>query len=428
MAPRIFYVGTEKEVLHHARPLENDFKIELIEPEKVSAVATSKDLALFFSEHFRRFRSAITELKDKGCRTLYAIDGIIEWRNSFENRETEPACPWTMRPVLSNKVAAIGRSQARMLNFWGNRGKVELIGLPRLDALLSNDPTEKILKTPGSEDAVRERSPRILVMTAKWPAFTDQQQTYLEASLNCLKEWFGQHPEVDVVWRLTQDLDQKLGLENSMESCDQKELVDLLAECDALITTPSTAMLEGMLLQKPTAILEFNDCPQFNSVAWQIRSAEQCDSVIKQLLEPSPFKMAQQDFALHDTLECATAASPRLRRLIETMLESPADEASGEMVPIENDERYSHLGSDFLYNGYHLAETNDVDVLKAQLAFMEREYQILSARNELIEREFERAKSTIHNVFNNPVVFPFIKAGELAGKLFTKPAATSSNE
>ena len=62
--------------------------------------------------------------------------------------------------------------------------------------------------------------------------------------------------------------------------------------------------------------------------------------------------------------------------------------------------------------------------LKAQLAFMEREYAILQARNELIEREFEKAKSTIDHVFNNPVVSPFIKAGEFAGKLFSKQQAT----
>lgn len=425
MPARIFYVGTGDEVEHHARPLLDHFPVEMVPADRVAEVATAADLAIFFSEHFRRFRSAVMQLREKHCRTLYAIDGILEWRNAFENREDEPACPWTMRPVLCDKVAVIGRSQARILDFWGNQNKVELVGLPRLDDLAGQYQESKPDAT-ATPQADTPRRPRLLVMTAKWPAFTDSQQANLERSLGSLQAWGERHPEVELVWRLTRDLDRKLGVENSLEACGQGDLVRQLQHCDALITTPSTAMLEGMLLHKPTAILEFNDCPQFNSVAWQIRHPDQLDSMIAELLAPSPFKLAQQEYALHDTLECQTPARPRLIRLIEMMLEYAAGSAPANLVPIESSPRRSPLGSDFLYHQYRLAETDDTVALKSQLAFMEREYALLQARNELVEQAFEEAKSTIDNVFNNPVVSPFIKAGELAGRLFSKPSPSGS--
>lgn len=425
MAARVFYVGTNEEVLHHAQPLTTQFDVHPIEPDKVSVVAGKDDLAIFFSEHFERFRTAITELKAKGCRTLYAIDGILEWRNSFENRNSEPACPWTMRPVLCDKVAAIGRSQARLLDFWGNKNKVELVGLPRLDSLLS--PSTGRAKTTGNsgEASTTHTRPRIMVMTAKWPSFTDEQQAKLEESLLCLKQWFATQSQIDVIWRVTRGLDKKLSLVNSFETADQQELVDQLKSCDALITTPSTAMLEGMLLNKPTAVLEFNNCPQVNSVAWQIRHSSQVDDVVAELLNPSPFKLAQQDFALHDTLECESPSLPRLTSLVEQMLHFPAGQAPSNLVPLECSDRTSDLGSEFLFNGHRLTESNDELEIKSQLAFMQREVERLRARNELIEKEFEKAKSTIDHVFNNPVVFPFIKAGELAGRIFSRQPTQS---
>ncbi|MEC9093812.1 MAG: hypothetical protein VX438_13965, partial [Planctomycetota bacterium] len=69
MAPKIFYVGSEQEVAQHAQPLINDFDVEVIEADAVVAAATCDDLAIFFSEHFERFRTAIYQLKEKRCRT-----------------------------------------------------------------------------------------------------------------------------------------------------------------------------------------------------------------------------------------------------------------------------------------------------------------------------------------------------------------------
>src|SRR5690606_39203009 len=92
------------------------------------------DLAIFFSEHFDRFRTLCKKLKQQNIATIYAVDGILEWRNAWENRPEEIACPWTMRPCLADVVATIGWRQQSVLEAWGNRNCVP-IGMPRLDEL-----------------------------------------------------------------------------------------------------------------------------------------------------------------------------------------------------------------------------------------------------------------------------------------------------
>lgn len=427
MSGKVYYVGSEQEVAHHARPLSDRFDVEIIDPRRVTEVAGPNDLAIFFSEHFERFRTAITRLRDRGCRTLYCIDGILEWRNAFENRPTEPACPWTMRPVLCDKVAAIGRSQARLLDYWGNGNRIELIGLPRFDSLASQLPQQPD-RNPGPDPAEEknnksETSERtLLVMTAKWPAFTEQQQENLERSLIDLRDWLATRPEIRTIWRLTQGLEEKLGIENRFGSFTGTELIEQIRQCDAVITTPSTAMLESMLLGRPTAILEYNDSPQLNETAWQIRHALQIEPVVRELLSPPPVRMAQQHFALHDTLECHSPALPRLCRLIEVMLQAPAGSLTDRMIPIESVDRVSTFGNEFLFAGYRLQNATDELQWKTQVAFLEREVDRLRERNELLEREFNRAKTTIDRLFSNPVVSPFIKAGEIARGVFsTKP-------
>ena len=254
MKRQVYFVGSPREVAHHAAPIEREASVEVqvIAANEVVATANRGDIAVFFSEHFDRFRQAIVELKQKGVPTIYLVDGILEWRNAWENHLQEPACPFTMRPVLCDKVAVIGRSQARVLSSWGNAGKIELVGIPRLDGL-----AERWRENEDVKAAVDANPPfRVLVTSAKTPGFTPEQMEVTRQSLTDLKSWFDTNDVVDgraieVTWRLTAGLEDRLAVTNQLSGLDGQELQDELANCDALITTPSTAMLEGMLQGKP---------------------------------------------------------------------------------------------------------------------------------------------------------------------------------
>lgn len=423
MAATIYYVGSESETSHHAAPLQQHWNIQCIEPDRVVDVATEDDLAIFFSEHFQRFRIAVEELKRKRCRTLYAIDGVLEWRNAFENRDDEPACPWTMRPILSEKVAVISRYQARQLAFWGNSKKVELVGLPRLD-----DAVDAFHKRSGGEcgkvasSEELGRKKKILVMTAKWPAFTDEQFENVRRGLLELQQVLDLHADrFDVVWRLTGGLEEILGVENSLTSTSGAEMHQQLAECDALITTPSTSVLEGFLAGIPTVVLEYNNCPQLIPSVWKIQYAAHIEKVLSEIESPAAEKMVQQEFWLQDQLEIQPTATDRLSNLIGGMLKYPAGEMPSGMVPIERVTQGSVWSEAFFAppaDGLNLPVNIELISHAAQL---ERDVKRLSARNEILEREFENAKRTIDNVISNPVISPLIKAANFAGSLMQKP-------
>ena len=189
-----------------------------------------------------------------------------------------------MRPVLSDKVAVIGSSQARVLAGWGNAGKVEVVGIPRIDKLA------KSWRDSQGHQPLKENAPlRILVATAKTPGFTPEQIETTTRSLSDLKSFVDSQPEFDgrkleVTWRLTAGLDSKIGVENSLSDLSGMELRDAIAKCDAFITTPSTSMLESMLQHKPTALLDYHECPDYVPAAWKIlrpnRSLRFCDNLL----------------------------------------------------------------------------------------------------------------------------------------------------
>ena len=65
---------------------------------------------------------------------LVLADGILEYRNTWLNPGLPAGCMF--QPLLGHKVACVGKSQARVLESWGNVGKCELVGLPRLDSVI----------------------------------------------------------------------------------------------------------------------------------------------------------------------------------------------------------------------------------------------------------------------------------------------------
>jgi hypothetical protein len=346
MDGRVFYVGTDLEVAHHAGPLAAHVDLQIAPPEEVLSAARPGDVAVFYSEHFDRFRSLCVNLKRQNVATLYAIDGILEWRNAWANRPDELACPWTMRPCLSHVVASIGPRQAAVLEAWGNP-QVVPVGLPRLDALCRNG--SRTWPAPdfsgaasGSQSLPRdgERIFRVLVLTAKCPGFTAEQIETTLQSLRALQSVVRHEPRmsdcrIELVWRLTGGLEQRLGVTNSgmadpsglatqdlaPQDLAPQDLATVIGGCDAVITTPSTAMLEGMLCQRPVAILDFHNTPVYADAVFRISAADQIGPVIRQLIQfqTSPALQQHQAFLLQENLWADGQATARLADLLGWM-------------------------------------------------------------------------------------------------------------
>lgn len=315
MSSTIYYVGTESEVGRHAAPLMASIEdLEIAPPEVVDQQAKPGDVAIFFSEHFDRFRDLCVALKERRVPSIYAIDGILEWRNAWEYRDDEVACPWTMRPCLSDVVASIGPSQTRILRSWGNTN-IYTVGIPRLDNLCPqpDEPPKR------SAVGVGQRF-RILVVTARCPGFTAEQVRTTRASvqhLNWALEKLDELNErsVEIVWRLTGGLDDDLGIDSDNET----DIATLIRRSDAVVSTASTVLLESMLLGKPTVLLDYHNTPCLVPTSWAIRCEEQILPTMEEIaaLKEDHPKLQMQEYLLHEAVSTDGQATMRMQQLIQ---------------------------------------------------------------------------------------------------------------
>jgi hypothetical protein len=403
--------------------------IRVADPDEVVREAIPGDLAIFYSEHFERFRTAIRSLQQRNVATLYAIDGILEWRNAWENRADEPACPWTMRPILSHKVACIGDSQARTLSQWGNGDKVEVVGIPRLDHFERQEHSRL-----GSG-----KSFRLLVMTAKWPGFTQQQRQQITRSLIDLKNWaakartIGDRP-IELVWRLTGGLDEIVGIQNELRDTTGEDLVAALHRADATITTPSTTQLESMLLGKPTAILDYSNSPRYVGAAWRVTAECQFTDTVRQLCEPTPERMHFQNSVLADALQCQVDATDRMLQLIDSMREISAGcSRRGEplsftrtLLPALSD-AWPELCAETIFQERDETKLDDKSLLQVELADAKREIKLLRATIDQLNNELGQAHAIFDTIRQHPIAGPVVRTRERILGWVGKSNATKSD-
>ena len=407
----VYFVGSHKEIAHHAAPLLNQLPVKVVAASDVVAATQPGDVAVFFSEHFERFRSAIEQLKKNRVATLYMIDGILEWRNAWENKPDEVACPHTMRPVLCDKVACIGENQARILNGWNNHGKVEVVGVPRFDRY--HQPA------PKHDDPPRKF--RLLVMTAKTPAFTDAQLCIVKQSLIDLKAAAEKRSEqIEVVWRLTRGLENFLDVANSNNDLTGNELFEHLQSVDAVISTPSTGIVESMLAGKPTATLDYHNCPEYLSPAWRISAASQIDAVVNELQNPSDQKLFFQNMTLNQALYRESSATDRMVALIQKMQSDAAAQiATGNKtlrfapqllpLPLASSNVLDHRT---LFPEDTAFAEQDHTALQALLSNARRRIGRLERRVEVLESDLNAAHDVFDKMRAHPVAGPLIRLRE----------------
>lgn len=426
----VFFVGTSAEVEHHIRPVADQLKVQIVDADKVVSASKAGDVALFFSEHFDRFRQAITQLKAKNVATIYMIDGILEWRNAWENRSDEVACPFTMRPVLAHKVACIGENQARVLSGWGNDGKVEIIGVPRFDRYLGEAETDaqkdaqKDSQTEAETEAEvspeKHRRFRLLVMTAKTPAFTDAQwETVRQTIVDCKTYADANADSVEVLWRLTGGLDEHAGVKNSASDLTGMQLHDQLKHVDAVLSTPSTAVVEALLAGKPTALLNYFQCPSYLNLAWNVNHVSQVAPVIQQLRQPEARKLHFQNQQLQQILYRQSSAADRLVALVRAVQDLAVEQVtSGEELNFPPNMLPMPVGSPISFNSEAMFPTTkeftetDLVETQAQLAHARRHVDHLNRRVRELEAELKQAHQIFDQIHDHPIAGPIVRIRE----------------
>jgi hypothetical protein len=300
----------------HVKPVEEalEGKAEFTydgdwDPAKL--VSGKPNLILCVNDYHYDVARCIEAAKQAGIPTLTMQDGILEWRCQYENPlfGAGNGAP-QHQPVLADKIACLGHASVRHIASWGNAAKVEVTGMPRLDALLHRKAAP--IRKPGS---------RILVMTAKNPGFTQAQRNLTIQSLKDVRDYLTGKPGVQILWRVSKAVAQALEVENQLTEISTAELATVLDQADAVISSLSTAILEAMMSGRPVAALDYHNVPRFQSTAWTISSREQIGPVVTELLNPPANKIAFQTHCLADSLECSGSAAERVASLILKMIE-----------------------------------------------------------------------------------------------------------
>lgn len=319
---------------------------------------------------------------ESGIPTLVIADGILEYRNTWMNPDAIPGV--IFQPVLSHKIATIGASQARIIEAWGNEGKCEIVGAPRFDDLQENAP---------SEEKNADAPFCFLVTTARTPGFTPEQIETVAQSLLDLKSWFdaadGQinGQPFRVIWRLTGGMAERLQVESEINETLGIEFHKLLHDADALITTPSSTLLEGMLCNIPVATLDYTNSPAYVPAAWSITAKTHLDMIMPDLCCPSKSRMDWQKLLLSEALECQTPAAPRMVELVEKMVQT-AQNCQNEKVPLHFPDalltKPTFQGSAPLPEKLtqHDADRIEVEHLRRHSAGLEKKIQTIETRLE----------------------------------------------
>ena len=341
---------------------------------------TRPDLLLTTSCDSFEKAACIEEARRLDIPSLLVMDGTIEWHHQWENpRFAAGGGTLYNQLVATDKIACLGRQSARTFEAWSNVGKCEIVGAPRFDSYLNEPITFKAHDGPQ----------RLLVMTANTPGFTPEHVAIVERSLLDVQGYLTNQSEWEPIWRVGRGLDDEgLGLVDRFPHLRGRPLHEVFAEADAVLTTPSTVILESMLVRLPTAIMDYANSPHYVSAAWTVTSPEHLGPTLQDLLDPPARRLALQDDILHDCLECYTPATPRMVRLIEEMIqigqearaarkppEFPARilpvEFGGHVLPSE------HFDLAKLYPNHPVFANRDLQALQLELTHARQELEQL---------------------------------------------------
>ncbi|MDH3926051.1 MAG: hypothetical protein OET41_15750, partial [Xanthomonadales bacterium] len=110
------------------------------------------------------------------------------------------------QPILADKIACMGWSQARVLASLGNAEKCEVTGSPRYDSIVRKE----LCETPAG------KKKKLLITTAQSPGFTPDQIESVRCSLNDLKSYLrGKQAPFEAIWRVADEVAEVAGGANT---------------------------------------------------------------------------------------------------------------------------------------------------------------------------------------------------------------------
>ena len=251
-------------------------------------------------------RLAVIKCSQHGIPTFHFMDGILEWRNLFENPRSTDASRGSplYQPILSDFTFCLGQLQKLQLEWLGNSNLVAS-GLPRLGC-------EKIA-TSRRQNHPSIRS--VLIATANTPWFTDQQKMEFCREFVPFYEHCRDQSEFSIKWRLAPVLWNELGEKNPEASSNP---IDDLQSVDGFICTPSTLVLEAMQYGVPTMVFDPYNRPDFLPSAWRATNWATAFKMIPNLLEADAQRCRLQNVLRDYQISNSAKTIPKILSVIQS--------------------------------------------------------------------------------------------------------------
>lgn len=292
---------------HYQAVVENfDFKDQLAPPFDDSL--QNVDGLIVSCDQHPPSRLAIAACKSRGIPTFHILDGVIDWRTTFENPKFDLKSGGVplFQPLLSDCVFAMGELQKRQLQWLGN-SNVHATGFPRFDQLQ---------RRPCRSGSV-ERETRLLIATANTPWVTSEQQQVVTSQFQGLLQGIDEYsPKLKLTWRIASSLGKHLGVHVNADGTAAQALDD----ADAVITTPSTFAVESILKGVPTLIFDPFAYPILTPSAWNANHWESVLSQLPNLITPSCAQAQYQDWLTETSYLADGQASNRIAAVIKRVI------------------------------------------------------------------------------------------------------------
>ncbi|WP_317931747.1 hypothetical protein [Halioxenophilus sp. WMMB6] len=217
-----------------------------------------------------------------GVYTVLLVDGIYEWANCFENPFTKKRKIYLLDPIYHDLVFLCASSQVV--------GYLSLCGEDVRHML-----NKSVIDRVKSDSPITAAKVDFLVATANTPYFDTYEKERLVSLLREVRlalECSG----FSYLCRIPDEELRRLAgfSEESLALCGS--FTEVVQECSALISTPSSVCMQAMALGKPVAQMCYRDVPMSFQTGWLIFGGSAMSETLKKMIsyDDSPQRMEYQ--------------------------------------------------------------------------------------------------------------------------------------
>ena len=300
-------------------PLERDprIKISFVHPNDFKFEQFQGEILLTVSDWRPEIAQILVEAKKKRIPSLLFQDGTLDWIiQNHGDAYGGNGGPTHFQPILTDKIAVMGSQSARVITSWNDVTKIEVTGSPILQQEINDAKVFNQINKPVNANQVK-----VLITSPRLGWFCEDHKHAFVAALKDLKSFFEHNKQFFPTWRLSRNLSELVGVNNEMKEKESRELVPLIQQSDLVISAQSTVVVEAMLHNKPVAIIDYLNSPQYYPSAWFITSKTQIEPTIMSMLKKEPNRMLFQQQQLADILVLHEDSIQRSVDLILNMID-----------------------------------------------------------------------------------------------------------